>query len=38
MPPSTNFKSYEAQARLLAALVASLDDKRLDYKSKSMYS
>ncbi|GAB1314195.1 hypothetical protein MFIFM68171_04405 [Madurella fahalii] len=32
MPPTTNFKTYEAQARLLAALIASLDDKRLDYK------
>lgn len=35
MAHTTNFKTYEAQARLLAALVASLDDKRLDYKSKT---
>lgn len=35
MPPTTNFRTYEAQARLLAALLASLDDRRLDYKSKS---
>ena len=32
----TNFKTYEAQARLLAAFVASLPRGfRIDYKSKS---
>jgi hypothetical protein len=38
MPPkerTTNFKTFEAQQRLLAALVASLgDNPRLDYKSE----
>lgn len=29
-----NFKTYEAQSRLLAALVASLEGHRFDYKSK----
>jgi len=40
MPPkerkerSTNFKTWETQSRLLSALVASMDNPRLDYKSK----
>jgi hypothetical protein len=31
---TTNFKTYESQARLLAAVVASLDGVRFDYKSR----
>jgi hypothetical protein len=31
---TTIFKTYESQARLLAAVVASLDGVRFDYKSK----
>ena len=44
MPPkekkerTTNFRSWEVQARLLAALVASLDNHRFDYKSKLVRS
>jgi len=40
MPPkekkerTTNFRTFETQSRLLAALVASLDNHRFDYKSK----
>lgn len=40
MPPKekkerqSNFKSWETQSRLLSALVASLDNPRIDYKSK----
>ncbi len=43
MPPkekkerSTNFRTWETQSRLLAALVASLDGARLDYKSKCIF-
>ena len=35
MPPATQFKNWETQARLLAAAMASMDPfPRLDYKSK----
>ena len=34
MSRTTNFRSYDAQARLLAALVASLENQRFDFKSK----
>ncbi|KAL2179093.1 uncharacterized protein P884DRAFT_268266 [Thermothelomyces heterothallicus CBS 202.75] len=40
MPPkerSANFKTYEAQSRLLAALVASLEGHRFDYKKIAQY-
>lgn len=34
-PRTTDFKTYEAQARLLAALVATLGEKfKFDFKSK----
>ncbi|KAK4103972.1 hypothetical protein N658DRAFT_504783 [Parathielavia hyrcaniae] len=34
---STNFRTFEAQSRLVAALLASLDNPRLDYKKIAQY-
>lgn len=41
MPPkgmpkkeTANFRTFESQARLLAAVIASMDNPKLDYKSK----
>ncbi|EGS17239.1 uncharacterized protein CTHT_0065580 [Thermochaetoides thermophila DSM 1495] len=36
MSRTTNFRSYDAQARLLAALVASLENQRFDFKKHRM--
>ncbi|KAK4137482.1 hypothetical protein BT67DRAFT_431766 [Trichocladium antarcticum] len=37
MAPATQFKNWEAQARLLAAVLASLEGVRLDYKNIAAY-